>query len=92
MLMSCVPKDPLKKYEHSSIPYQSNSEIDVINWYGNLMFIWFCPPKVFFAKYKKDIIQMYLFYELLHYQNDSNIKNSAKEMILKVILTCYYFL
>lgn len=89
--MSCVPKDPFKKYEHSSIPYQSNSEIDVINWYGNLMFIWFCPPKVFFAKYKKDI-QMYLFYELLHYQNDSNIKNSAKEMILKVILTCYYFL
>lgn len=89
--MSCVPKDPFKKYEHSSIPYQSNSEIDVINWYGNLMFIWFCPPKVFFAKYKKDI-QMYFFYELLHYQNDSNIKNSAKEMILKVILTCYYFL
>lgn len=89
--MSCVPKDPFKKYEHSSIPYQSNSEIDVINWYGNLMFIWFCPPKGFFAKYKKDI-QMYLFYELLHYQNDSNIKNSAKEMILKVILTCYYFL
>ena len=35
---------------------------------------------------------MYLFYELLHYQNDSNIKNSAKEMILKVILTFYYFL
>ena len=31
MLMSCVPKDPFKKYEHSSIPYQSNSEIDVIN-------------------------------------------------------------
>ena len=39
MFMRCVPKDLFKKSEYSSIPYQSNSEIDLINWYGNLMFI-----------------------------------------------------
>ena len=49
--------------------------------------------KVLFTKYKKDIIhKCTLFYKLLHYQNDSNIKNTAKEIILKGILTFYYFL